>query len=328
MRFAAYVPAAVRVHVSKLLPVLTSIRDSAPGQVSPIVREYFQEQNRTGVYYERKFESFVDEHLAAIIEQHAHPRELKLHEECLIRVAQDERMREAYGLLTTQFGDDESWHNLVWAATTASLDFQKYRIGLSNASRLCKEIGEVSDYLAYILRLVHDSNVQVPALYSFSVLVNKEGPSYNNLVPELPWLRVEDVVESLGATARMTADEIDSRKHDPNFGWRFARFGHNSPQNAIVMSALKTRQSNVKTDYLRAFGYGLMLKDPDVLTSAVQKAMADIATVAINDADIIVTYDDVRAVFTKNRQRIKENSSMDARASFPASRKTACSSGK
>jgi hypothetical protein len=144
------------------------------------------------------------------------------------------------------------------------------------------------------------------------------------------WLRVEDVLNNLAETARATASEIDSRKQDPSnqFAWHIAYVGHNSPQNALVMSALKTRQSNQKTDYLRAFGCGLKLKDPDALTPTVQKAMADIATVVINDPDIVVTYDDVRAVFTKGKQRANGKSNKKSRASFPVSRNTARSKGE
>ena len=59
--------------------------------------------------------------------------------------------------------------------------------------------------------------------------------------------------------------------------------------------------NNKKTGYLRALGCGLMLKDLSALTLNVQKAMAGIATVAINDPDVVVTYDDVRTVFAQRK---------------------------
>ena len=42
----------------------------------------------------------------------------------------------------------------------------------------------------------------------------------------------------------------------------------------MIISALRTRQSNPKTQYLRALGYGLTLGDRNALTPTVQKAMA------------------------------------------------------
>jgi hypothetical protein len=327
VKFPAYVPAAVRDHVSRLLPVLTSIIDTPPGQVPHVVRAYFEEHNKTGAHYERKFKSFADEHLATIIEKRPHRNELALHKECLIRIAQDERMREAYTLLATQFSEDESWHKLIWAATTASQDFRTYRLELSHASRACKEIAAACEYIGSLLEEIDNCNVRVPAFYSFYVLMNKEGATYevNGVVPEdMVWLRVEDILRRLSEMARTTAGEIDNRKVDlsEQYAWRIASFEHNSPQNALVMSALKTRQSNRKTEHLRAFGYGLAIEDPNALTSTVQKAMAYIATVVINDPDIVVTYDDVRAVFTKGKQRAKGKSSKKTRASSPASRET------
>jgi len=53
-----------------------------------------------------------------------------------------------------------------------------------------------------------------------------------------------------------------------------------------------------------------------------QKAMAEIATVMINAPNIVVTYDDVRALFGKGKQKDAENSREDRRASLPALRKT------
>jgi hypothetical protein len=244
-------------------------------------------------------------------------------------------MREAYGLLAAQFSEDESWHKLVWAATAASLGFRKYRKEFSNASRLCRRVAEVSADLTSLLEQLGDCHVHVPNLY---FLINKQGSTYDNLVSiyddnlvsDMPWLYVEDVLEKLAEAARTTASDIDNRTQDPSnpFAWDIAYFGHNSPQRSLVMSALKTRQSCLKTEYLRAFGCGLEFKDPDALTPAVQKAMAHIATVVINDPDVVVTYDDVRAVFTKGRQRVKGKSSKKSRASFPTLRKTARSKGE
>jgi hypothetical protein len=66
MEFPAYVPAAVRIHVSHLLPVLATLIDRE--RYLAFVREYFREQNEKGDYYARRFTGFLDEHLATLIE--------------------------------------------------------------------------------------------------------------------------------------------------------------------------------------------------------------------------------------------------------------------
>jgi hypothetical protein len=82
-------------------------------------------------------------------------------------------MREAYDLLATQYRDDESWHQLIWAATMASLDFQKYRKDLSIAIDLCERIDQVSQDLASLLKRVRKCNVVVPAFGAISVLLDE-----------------------------------------------------------------------------------------------------------------------------------------------------------
>jgi hypothetical protein len=327
MNFPAYVPAAVRIHVSRILPIITNILTAPSGQCPPVVREFFEEHNKTGDYYDRRFKSFLDEHRATIIEKRPNLKELKLHKECLIRLAQDERMREAYCLLAKQFCEDERWHKLVWAAAAASLDFHKYRIGLSNASELCDRIAQVTDYIGFLFNQLDACHVKIPAFYSLSALLDEEATDDLDKMAgnRLIWLRVKDVLEQIGEKARATASKIDNRDHDASnrYSWGVEGFEYNSPQNALLMSALKSRQSNPKTEYLRAFGCALRLNEPDALTSIVQKAMAEIATVVINDPIIVVTYDDVRAVFTKDRPRNTRNSGKDMRVGFPPQRKTA-----
>ena len=95
---------------------------------------YFEEQNKTGDYYKRRFSSYLDEHLATIIDKCHRSQDLTPHKDFLIRFSQDERMREVYGWLATEYDDDESWHNLVWAATIALADFRVYRAQLRNVS--------------------------------------------------------------------------------------------------------------------------------------------------------------------------------------------------
>jgi hypothetical protein len=314
MRFPAYVPAAIRLHVSKLMPALAALTD--PERALDFVRQYFEVQNKTGDYYHRRFNSFMDEHLATLIEKRNRTSELMSHKECLVRLANDERMRQAYADLSRQFDDDERWHKLAWAATTSDIEFRPHMIGLAHAAGLCERISDVSDYLCYLLDEIDDTNVEIPAFYAMSALVKEEG---EELMDDLLWLRVRTVIAQVAEKAEVTAIKIRKRQLDARdpFAWRFRQIEYNSPHQSVLASALKTRQSNRKTQYLRAFGCGLTLDDPGALTPTVQKAMADIATVMINDPDIVVTYDDVRGLFGRRKRNAARNSRKKARPSLP-----------
>ena len=229
MEFPAYVPAAVRIHVERLLPVIETLVDR--GRYLELVREYFREQNEKGDYYHRTFSSFVDEHLATLIERRNKVDELISHKECLIRLCLDERMRQSYGLLSTQFNNDESWHKLVWAATTAAIDFWPHRMALANSSVLCRKIGEVSDYLGFLLDEIGGCNINIPAFNTVSVLIKHED---EELMQDLLHLQVRTIIEELANKARVTARQMDKRERDSReeFAWCFSEFEHNSCQQS------------------------------------------------------------------------------------------------
>jgi hypothetical protein len=66
-----------------------------------------------------------------------------------------------------------------------------------------------------------------------------------------------------------------------------------------IGAAIKTRQHNPKTEYLRAFGHLLTDVHRFALTTPIMKAMAITATVVIDLPDVDVTYDDVRKALAR-----------------------------
>jgi hypothetical protein len=66
-----------------------------------------------------------------------------------------------------------------------------------------------------------------------------------------------------------------------------------------IDAALAGRQRNSKTEYLRAFGWQLRYVHGLECTPDIVNAIAITATVVLNDADKIVTYDDVRKSILK-----------------------------
>lgn len=62
----------------------------------------------------------------------------------------------------------------------------------------------------------------------------------------------------------------------------------------MVGAAIQSRQSSVKTEYLRAFAHLLNDVHHLKMTPGILRAMAVTANVTINLPDVDVTYDDVR----------------------------------
>jgi len=70
-------------------------------------------------------------------------------------------------------------------------------------------------------------------------------------------------------------------------------------ESGAIGAAINSRQRNQKTEYIRAFDNILTNVHNFTLTTPIINAMAIVATVVINDPDIIVTYDDVRKTVSK-----------------------------
>jgi hypothetical protein len=66
-------------------------------------------------------------------------------------------------------------------------------------------------------------------------------------------------------------------------------------ESGMIGAAIKSRQQSraENKEYLRAFGNQLAEVRGFPLTINIMKAMADVATVVINDRDFVVSYDDV-----------------------------------
>lgn len=65
-------------------------------------------------------------------------------------------------------------------------------------------------------------------------------------------------------------------------------------ESGAIGAALKKRQSNPSTEYIRAFAHLLFDMHRFQLSSPLMNAMAIVATVVINDPQVDVSYDDVR----------------------------------
>lgn len=318
MKFPAFIPAAVRHHVSALLPPLDAIIVNPNGTLPRVVPEYIKIQNKTGEYKARRFTSFLDEHLATIIDDWSFQNELVSHRDRLIRFVQDERLQGAYARLVGEFLEDESWHNLIWASSCAAVDFDLCRKALSNAAWVCAQIGDVANHLSFLLDKLLECGVSVPDLESAHLLINRDGDTYGEFVSNLSWMSTKDILQSIVEVSEFTHKAIGERKlhRDREFSWGLNWDGNKSRRGEMIMAAVRTRQSNAKTDYLRALACGLSLHHKKI-RPPLQRAMADFATVALNEPDLVVSYDDVKALL-RSGQASKGDSTEKLVASFPA----------
>lgn len=70
-------------------------------------------------------------------------------------------------------------------------------------------------------------------------------------------------------------------------------------QTGMVGAAVNSRETNKRTQYIRAFGF-LLAEEYDIkLTTPIKKAMASVVNVVLNDLDKDTHYDDVRAALKK-----------------------------
>ncbi len=152
MNFPAYVPAPVRAHITALLDGdkrepfgWVSALASAEEQLSKIERAIEGKTQRAEIEY-----------LPSLREQKAeavkHRDMLANNVECLRRLAHDERMSDAFELLTSEFSNNEHWRGFIYAAWAARMDYKHYRERLERVKKLRDEIADTSKKLAGLLR--------------------------------------------------------------------------------------------------------------------------------------------------------------------------------
>jgi hypothetical protein len=174
MDFPAYVPAAVRAHITTLIE-----GDSW----EPMGwQESLNSAERQLAEIDGKIESCIrwgkDDYLPGLrkdrAEAVAHRDRLAGDVDCLQRLAHDARMRDAFALLTREFTDDRQWRNFIYAAWAARVDFAKYRDRLKRAAELKGEIADAAETLAKLIRQFSETGINGPGeFYSIPELLRQ-----------------------------------------------------------------------------------------------------------------------------------------------------------
>lgn len=339
MEFPAYVPAAVRAHITTLLDG----DDWEPMGWHKALEEAEESLAKIEAAIEIKSRRGEVEYLDSLRKQKAeaiaHRDKLAGEVDCLRRLAHDARMRDAFALLTCEFTDDKQWRNFIYAAWAARLDFAKYRDRLKRTAELRDKIADTSEKLAGLLRSTADAGFPFwpSEFYSIPELLrqtdNHEMQDHNlhmwrsmrkHVLGDPPMSDVPESQQPQGESESTTIPEIviqfvepgEKPEIDPKeearntlrYAWgtapdlselldtlaKAAREFQPS-ESGMIGSAIQSRQQSraENKEYLRAFGNLLTEVHGIPLTINIMKAMADVATVVINDRDFVVSYDDV-----------------------------------
>jgi hypothetical protein len=174
MDFPAYVPAAVRAYITALIdgdsrePMgWQESLANAERRLDEIARQI---ENCIRCGKEERLPGLRIDRAQAL----AHRDSLKAEVDCLRRLAHDERMRDAYALLTREFADDRQWHGFIYSAWAARVDFAGYRDRLRRAAELTGEIAQTSETLAKLIRQFSATGINGPSeFYSIRELLRQ-----------------------------------------------------------------------------------------------------------------------------------------------------------
>ena len=251
---------------------------------------------------------------------------------CLKRLVQDHRMKEPYDLLAREFTQKEQWERFIHAAWGANLDYSTYRDNLKRAAELSQKIGKTADKLAKLIRQTGDTEYCFFPSEFFSVVqLLRETQSGENRPSDMHlWERLKGHLfgdlprtvtrkpasqEPHDGTLSIQIVSAGDAKIDPlkqqrsatRYIWGIAprmpacletmaraALQFKPTEEGVIGAAIGTRQRNIKTEYIRAFGQIVNESQELELGPTMMKAMASVANVVINLPDVDVTYDDVR----------------------------------
>jgi hypothetical protein len=338
MDFPAYVPAAVRAHITTLIEGDSRWPQGWAASLADAERQLAEIEGAIDAKTRRGEHEYLPSPRIQRAEALAHRDMLAGEVDCLQRLAHDARMAEAFELLAHEFTDDRQWQNFIYAAWAARGDFAKYRDRLKRATELKGEIADAAETLAKLIRQFADTGINGPSeIYSIPELLrqtdNHKMEGHNLAMwrsmrqhvlgdfpkrdaPEAkpasgePMPTVEIVIVPMGEKAEIGPEE--EARNMLRYAWgtapdfsallgTVANAARNfkPSESGMIGAAIQTRQRNPKTEYLRAFGNLLTDVHKFTLKMAIMQAMAIVANVVINLPDVDVTNDDVRKTLAR-----------------------------
>ena len=341
MDFPAYVPAAVRAHITTLIEGDSCEPTGWQESLASAERQLAEVDGEIESCIRRGKDDYLPGLRRDRAKAVAHRDRLAGDVDCLHRLAHDARMRDAFAILTLEFTDDRQWRNFIYAAWAARVDYSKYRDLRNRADELRVEIADAAEILAKLIRQFSATGINGPdEFYSIPELLrqtdNNEMQGHNlhmwrsmrqHVLGDLPRRdvpetrpaeesgeppTVEIVRVFLAPGEKAEIDPVEEARNMLHYAWgtapdfsalldTVAKAGRafKPSQSGMIGAAIESRQHSEKTAYVRAFGNLLIDVHGFELTTPIMKAMAIVANVVINLADVDVTNDDVRKALSR-----------------------------
>ena len=210
----------------------------------------------------------------------------------------DRDRQELYGRWLSGLDDIEVVMFLI-AACEAARNHTRIRQQLKEARLLRQEI----------IKAARELSRQIRTLESLDVGMPKELVSTRALLGMAATSRPDDITAWEILRPHILGDELNSSEEVCR-AWGSApdladllEAAAMATENYITAPPLHSRQKGEKTDAIRFFAGILTGTYEFDLTTRIKRAMAIAATIAINDPDIVVTYDDVRKALDGRQPR-------------------------
>jgi hypothetical protein len=174
MDFPAYVPAAVRAHITSLIEGDSYEPYGWAASLANTDESIAQIDREIKTYIRRGEDDYLDGLRTQKAEAQAHRDLLAADLDCLCRLGSDTRMRDAFALLTTEFTDDQEWRSFIRAAWAARVDYKKHRDRVKRAAELSGEIADAAKMLANLIREFSEIGLHGPdEFYSIAEILRR-----------------------------------------------------------------------------------------------------------------------------------------------------------
>jgi cell division protein FtsB len=345
LKFPHYLPNAVRDYVVEFMDGangsggFVTYRDEKAKELEAI-KQHISELEKSGDLVSAE----TREKYGDIKQEHDH---LDSHIKCMERLALREQMQEAYAKLSTVLVDVLQWEHFLYAAWAARMDYAPYKKRLERTKKVSDDIAKTADNLAALLREITDSGMSYPnEFYHIRTLLERTDNT-ENLNDNSMWQVQRPVVLGLhprkgtAQTDHGSSDKppvfsiilqhpgdeqepIDPREQMRNavsHAWekappfsalletvaQAAREYEPQPTGKIA-AAISSHKGTAHTQYLRAFADLLINTYHFEISAPILNAMAIMATVAFDDPDVDISYDDVRKAIAKMKSKPPEDS--------------------
>lgn len=230
--------------------------------------------------------------------------------ECLRRLMHDEAMQDVYKWLETTSVTDGAETAaqpavlFIHAALAARADYSLLAAASRKIDDLRAKIERLAAKLAELLRDLEAQPIAPPAtLISTRALLRATGRPYEDLgaaeetvesTLDLP--EPSEITEGGDCSTDRLAEFLSALPAPHELLERIAAAAHyelSANAESMTGAALRSRQRQAKTDYLRAFMHALTVNGAFTDSTTLRNAIATTATIVINDKNIVVSLDDV-----------------------------------